>query len=60
MKLQCLQKVRIWTSGSLIHQINSLEEVLKVKQIKVATGKTLLFVTGPFCTKHSICLNIGF
>ena len=60
MKLQWLQKVRIWTSGSLIHQINSLEEVLKVKQIKVATGKTLLFVTGPFCTKHSICLNIGF
>ena len=23
---------------------------------KVVTGKTLFFVTGPFCTHHSICL----
>ena len=35
--------------------------VLKLKQnfqkYKVVTGKTLLFVIGPFCTYHSVCLN---
>ena len=63
IKLQRLRKIRIWTFGSLIHQINSFEEVLKVEQIfqknKVVTGKTLLFEIGPFCSCHS-CLNIGF
>ena len=33
IKLQRLQKVQIWTFGSLVHQINSLEEVLKLKKI---------------------------
>ena len=32
IKLQRLQKVRMWAFGSLVHQINSLEEVLKLKQ----------------------------
>ena len=27
---------------------------------KVVTGKTPLFVIGPFCSRHSICFNIGF
>ena len=27
---------------------------------KVVIGKTPFFVIGPFCTYHSICLNIGF
>ena len=27
---------------------------------KVVIGKTLFFVIGPFCTPHSICLNIDF
>ena len=30
------------------------------KKNKVVTGKTPFFVIGPFCTPHSICLNIGF
>ena len=64
IKLQHLQKVSIWAFGSLVHQINSSEEVLKLKQNfqknKVVTGKTLLFVIGPFRTNHSICLNSGF
>ena len=64
IKLQRLQKVRIWAFGSLVHQINSLQEVLKLKQNfqknKVVTGKTPFFVIGPFCSHHSICLNIGF
>ena len=63
IKLQRLRKIRIWTFGSLVHQINSFEEALKVEQIfqknKVVTGKTLLFEIGPFCSCHS-CLNIGF
>ena len=64
IKLQRSRKIRIWTFGSLVHQINSIKEVLKLKQIfqkdKVFTGKTPLFVIGPFCSSHSICLNIGF
>ena len=64
IKLQHLQKVGIWAFGSLIHQINSLWQVLKLKQNfeknKVVFGKTPFFVIGPFCTHHSICLNIGF
>ena len=64
IKLQRLQKRRIWTFGLLVHKINSIKEVLKLKQIfqqnKVVTGKTPLFVIGPFCSRHSICLKIGF
>ena len=64
IKLQRLRKIRILTFGSLVHQINSFQEVLKLEQIfqknKVVTGKTPLFVIGPFCSRHSICLNIGF
>ena len=52
IKLQRLQKVRIWTFGELVHEINSMEEVLKLKQNfqknKVVTEKTPLFVIGPF------------
>ena len=64
IKLQRLRKIRIWTFASLVHQIKSFQEVQKLEQIfqknKVVTGKTLLFVVGPFCSPHSICLNIGF
>ena len=64
IKLQRLRKIRIWSFGSLVHQINFFKEVLKLKQIfqkhKVVTGKTPLFVIGQFCSRHSICLNIGF
>ena len=64
IKLQLLQKVQIWAFGFLVQQINSLWEVLKLKQNfrknKVVTGKTPLFVLGLFCSHHSICLNIGF
>ena len=63
-KLQRLRKIQIWTLGSMVHQINPFEEVLKLKQIfqinKVVTGKTLLFVIGQFCSRHSICLNVDF
>ena len=42
IKLQRLQKIRICTFGSLVHQINSFQEVLKLKQIsqknKAVTG----------------------
>ena len=52
------------TFGSLVHQINSFEGVLKLGEIfqknKVVTGKTPLFVMAPFCSRHFICLNIGF
>ena len=61
IKLQRLGKIRIWTFESLVHQINSFQEVLKLEQIfqKNKVGKTPLFVIGPFCIRHSICLNIG-
>ena len=53
----------IWVVGTS-NEINSLQEVLKLEQNflknKAVTGKTTLFVRGPFCTYNSICLNIGF
>ena len=64
IKLQRFLKVQIWTFEWFVHQINSLYEVRKVKQnfrkTKVVTGKTPLFLIDPFCTPHSICVNIGF
>ena len=58
------QHLQIWSFGPLVHQINSFQEVLKLKQIfqknKAVTGKTPLFVIGQFCSRHSICLNVGF
>ena len=40
------------------------KRVLKLKQnfqkSKVVAAKTPFFGIGPFCTHHSICLNIGF
>ena len=29
------------------------------KKNEIVTGKTPPFVIGPFCSSHSICLNIG-
>ena len=64
IELQRLQKIRIWTFGLLVHQNCSFQEVLKLEQIfrknKLVTGKTPLFVIDPFCSHHSICLDIGF
>ena len=55
---------KLWAFGSLEQQINSLKEVLKLKENfkknKVVNGETRFFVIGPFCTHHSICLNTGF
>ena len=33
IKLKRLRKIRIWTFGLLVHQINSFQEVLKLEQI---------------------------
>ena len=48
MKLQLLQKVWIWTLGSLVHYIDTLQEALKLKQNfqknKAVAGKTPFFV----------------
>ena len=64
IKLQLLQKVQIWAFGFLVQQINSLWEVLKLKQNfrknKVVTGKHSVLCLGLFYRHHSICLNIGF
>ena len=64
IKLQRFRKLWIWTFGRLVHQINSLYEVLKLKQNfrknKVVAGKTSFFLIGPFCAPDSIFFNIGF
>ena len=57
-----LQKVQTWTFGLLVQQINSVQEVLKLKLFqknKVVTGKTPLFLIGLFSSHHFVCLNIG-
>ena len=50
--------------GYLIHQMNSLQEVHKLKQNfqkhEVVGDKTSFFVIDPFGIPHLICLNIGF
>ena len=33
---------------------------IKISKNKVVSDKTPFFVTGPFCTPHSICLRIDF
>ena len=33
IKLEHLRKIQIWTFGSLVHQIDSFEEVLELEQI---------------------------
>ena len=64
INLQRLRKVQIWAFGLLVHRIISLKDVLKLKQNfqkrKVVTSKTKFFGIGPFCARHSICLNIAF
>ena len=59
-KLQRSRKIQIWTFGSLVHQINSFQKIIKVEQIfqknKVVTGKSPLFIISPFYSRHSICL----
>ena len=55
----------VWAVGTLKYNLGCyLQEVLKLKQNfqtnKVVAGKTLFSVIDPFCSYHSICLNIGF
>ena len=66
-KLQRSQKVQKWANGhsdswciksSLYKRFLNTNKLFKKN--KVVTDKTLFIVTGPFCTHHSICLNIGF
>ena len=59
IKLQLLEKVQRWAFGLLVHYINYLQEVLKLKQnfqkisyFQVVTVKTPLSVIGPFCSYH--------
>ena len=63
INLQRLRKIRIWTFGSLVHQINSYIEVLKLQQIfqknKAVTGKTPLFVKGPFVVAILFVLTLA-
>ena len=64
IKLQRFRKLWIWTFGWLVYRINSLYEVLRLKQNfrknKVVAAKTPFFVIGQFYTPPSICLNIEF
>ena len=63
MKLQRLPKVWIWTEAKF-PKINVPKVWIwtetKFSKNKVVAGKTPFFVTGPFYTSHSICLNTGF
>ena len=51
----------IWVVGSSnqLFITGSYTET-KLSKNKADTDKTAFFVIGPFCTSHSICLNIGF
>ena len=51
----------IWVVGTSNYLFlrGSKAETNFPKKNKVATGKTPLFVTDQFCSRYSICLNIG-
>ena len=63
IKLNPFRKVWIWTFGWLIHQINSLYEILKLRfffrNTKVVTGKTPFFTIGPFCNPILFVLTLA-
>ena len=50
--------IRVVITSNQLFKAGSYDET-KFKKIKVVTCKTLFFVIGPFCTHHSVCLNIG-
>ena len=52
----------IWV-GSTLNQLfirGSYNEIKFSKKKKIVSGKTPFFVIESFCTRHSICLNVGF
>ena len=53
--------MNIWTFATL-NQL--LQEVLKLKlnlpKNEAVSGKNPIFMIDPFCTRHSICLKIGY
>ena len=48
----------IWVVGQLFRRGFSTET--KFLKNVLVSGKTPFFMISPFCTLHSICLNIGF
>ena len=50
----------IWVDGNQINSLRGSKTGKNFQKNKVVTGKTPLFVIGPFYSCHSICLNIGF
>ena len=50
----------IWVTGRSNFLRGAKTETKFSKKNKVVTGKNPLFMVGPFCIRHSICLNIGF
>ena len=51
----------VWAVGKLNQLFirGSFTET-KLSKKKTVTGKTPYPVIGPFCSYHSVCLNIGF
>ena len=52
----------VWAVGTLnqLFERGSLTETKLSKKSKAVTGKNQFSMIGPFCSYHSICLNIGF
>ena len=61
-KTQALTKsmnMDIWVFGTLNQLfIRGFHTRIKFSKNKVVSGKSLSFVIGPFCTPHSIYLNV--
>ena len=64
IKLQHLQKVWIWAFGYLVHQSNSLEDVVKLepnfRKNKVVTGKTRFVMIVHFVLPILFVLTLNF
>ena len=61
IKFQYLQRVRIWAFGSLVHEINLLQEVLKQKFfLKKGSYWKKSFLCDGSILYSPFCLNISF
>ena len=60
-KFEALTKSYIWAIGPLNRLfIRGSHTQVSFQKDKRVSGKSPFFVIDPFCTPHSICLNIGF
>ena len=52
--------MNIWAFVTLNQLLQLLQLKLNLPKNEAVSGKNPIFMIGPFCTRHSICLKIGY